>query len=157
LRLGEVVLHGEKLGTSHPDIVAKRSRAVLFDEGNDLVGYLHGAKLTLTGAYSGDRCLTTGPGVASAFGPWPEGSKVFGHTLPNWDFEIAQEPKPGQYRHLQFAWRALEPSTRGIALQVDNGTHDAAVFHAGELPRGEWSIARKVAPKPPDQWKVVRV
>src|SRR5262249_13985181 len=92
LRLGEVVLHGEKLGTSHPDIVAKRSRAVLFDEGNDLVGYLHGAKLTLTGAYSGDRCLTTGPGVASAFGPWPEGSKVFGHTLPNWDFEIAQEP-----------------------------------------------------------------
>jgi WD40 repeat protein len=159
LRLGEIVLHGEKLGASHPDVVAKRPVAVLFDEGNDLAGYLHRAKMTLEGAYSGNRCLTVQLGEdAYAFAPWPEGSKVFGHTLPNWDFEIVEEPKPGQYRHLQFAWKALTPGTRGIALRLDNGTHDAVTLLAGERPPGEVvANPRKVADSPPSQWKVVRV
>ena len=32
LRLGEIVFHGESLGASHPDAVARRPVAVLFDE-----------------------------------------------------------------------------------------------------------------------------
>src|SRR5262249_36114231 len=81
-RLGEVVLHGERLGNSHPDVVARRPVAVLFDEGNDLNGYLHRAKIALRGAFAGERCLTTGTEDAYSIAPWPEGSNVFGHTLP---------------------------------------------------------------------------
>jgi hypothetical protein len=157
LRLGEIVLHGETLGASHPDVVAKRPVAVLFDEGNDLSGYLHRATITSKGAYSGSRCLTVGADPATSFAPWPEGSKVFGHTLPNWDFEIVEDPKPGQYRHLQFAWKALTPGTRGIGLQVDNGVHDVALFHAGERPPGDTPNPRKLADAVPAEWTVVRV
>ena len=35
LRLGEIVLHGQSLGCSHPDVIAKKPRAVLFDENED--------------------------------------------------------------------------------------------------------------------------
>jgi outer membrane protein assembly factor BamB len=157
LRLGEIVLHGEKLGCSHPDVVAKRPLAVLFDEGTDLRGFLHRATIALKGAYSGERCLTVSDDAYS-FAPWLEGSTVFGHTLPNWDFEIVEEPRPGQYRYLQFAWKALTPGTKGMALRLDNGTHDVVTFLAGERPPGE-AVAnpRKVADSPPLAWKVVRV
>jgi outer membrane protein assembly factor BamB len=157
LRLGEIVLHGEKLGGSHPDVAAKRPLAVLFDEGNDLAGYLHWAKISAEGAYSGNRCLTIADRAATSFAPWPEGSKVFAHTLPNWDFEIAREPRPGQYRYLQFAWRGLAATTKGLALQVDNDGRDAVMFHAGERPPGEWATSVKVADRLPAGWKVVRV
>jgi hypothetical protein len=149
LRLGEIVLHGEALGASHPDAVALRPAAVLFDERNDLKGYLHKATIALKGAYTGERCLTVGTEFAVAFGPWPEGSKVFGHTLPNWDFEIVENPQPGQYRYLQFAWRTLAQETRGVALQLDNGAHDGFMWYAGERPRAELPPGTKqVAERP---------
>lgn len=162
LRLGEVVLHGEKLGPSHTDVAAKRPVAVLFDEGNDLSGYLHGATITLKGAHSGARCLTVEKGDAYAFAPFPEGAKAFGHTLPNWDFEIAEEPKPGQYRYLQFACRALEPGTKGINLRLDNGetgkSPNAITIYVGQLAEGmAGGQVKKVADAPPGKWQVVRV
>jgi outer membrane protein assembly factor BamB len=162
LRLGEIVLHGKKLGCSHPDVVAKRPVAVLFDEGEDLKGYLHKATIALQGAYSGNRCLTVQAGAdAVAFAPWLEGAKVFGHSLPNWDFEIVEEPKPGQYRYLQFAWRALAPATKGIALRLDGDGHASShsvTWLAGERPPGEAVInPRKVADRPSAGWKTVRV
>src|SRR5262249_53558952 len=49
LRLGEIVLHGEKLGPSHPDVIAKRPVAVLFDEGDDLKGFFYRSKFALEG------------------------------------------------------------------------------------------------------------
>src|SRR5262249_26896399 len=83
LRLGEIVLHGEKLGCSPPDVAAKRPVAVLFDEGDDLKGYLHWSKVEYGGAYSGNRRLTIDGRDAVSVAPWPEGSNVFGETLPN--------------------------------------------------------------------------
>src|SRR5262249_47231331 len=149
LRLGEIVLHGEKLGCSHPDVVARRPVAVLFDEGNDLRGYLHRAQVALKGAYTGERCLTIEKEPAYAFAPWWEGSKVFGHTLPNWDFEIVEDPKPGQYRYVQFAWKALTPGTKGVGLQLDNGANDAVIMYAGECPRPEVPTSKKLADAAP--------
>ncbi len=157
LRLGEVVLHGEKLGASHPDVVARRPVAVLFDEGTDLRGYLHRATFALQGAYSGERCLTVGAEQAYPFGPWPEGPKVFGHTLPNWDFEVVDDPGPGQYRYLQFAWRALEPGTKGISLRVDDGGSDTVTLYAGDLPPGENPNPKRVGDAAPARWAVVKV
>jgi hypothetical protein len=157
LRLGEVVLHGEKLGPSHPDVIAKRPVAVLFDEGDDLKGYLPRAKFALGGAYSGNRSLTVHGEPAYSCAPHPEGAKVFGTTLPNWEFEIVERPKAGQYRYLQFAWRVLAPGTKGIGLQVDDGGADGVMIHAGAFPPGGATRARKVADEPPREWRVVRV
>jgi len=159
LRLGEVVLHGEKLGPSHPDVLAKRPVAVLFDEGNDLKGFFYRSTIALKGAYSGERCLTIGAEDAYSLGPWPEGSKVFSHTLPGWDFPIAEEPKPGEYRYLQFAWKALGENTRSITFRLDGepaNTHSVMLF-AGENPPGQPLNPRKVADAVPREWKVVRV
>jgi len=55
LRWAEVVLHGEALGNSHPDVIAKRPVAVLFDDGEDAMkSLMAGKKLTfeLGGALS---------------------------------------------------------------------------------------------------------
>jgi outer membrane protein assembly factor BamB len=157
LRLGEVVLHGERLGPSHPDLIGKRPVAVLFDEGDDLKGYLHRTKIAFGGAYSGQRCLTVEGEAAYSAAPHPEGGRAFGATLPNWDFEIVEGPKAGQYRYLQFAWRAPAPGTSGIGLQLDDGGPDAVVLYAGALPPGLAANARKVADSPPREWQVVRV
>jgi outer membrane protein assembly factor BamB len=160
LRLGEIVLHGEKLGASHPDVVARRPVAVLFDEGNDLNGYLHRAAVTFKGAYSGQRCLTVGAEDAYAIAPWPEGSKVFGETLPNWDFEIAEEPKPGQYRYLQFAWKAAAAGTKTAYLRLDGVgqvSSEAVTFYAGAAVPDRAPNPKKVGDAVPDDWQVVRV
>jgi hypothetical protein len=83
--------------------------------------------------------------------------KVFGETLPNWDFEIVEDPTPGQYRYLQFAWRALAPSTKGVSLQLSNGGHDAVRVYAGEPPLSAVPHSRQVADKVPSEWSVVRL
>ena len=135
---------------------------MLFDEGEDLKGFLIGATIESKGAYSGSRCLTIrehpvtkDPPRAYSIGPWPEGSTVFGETLPNWDFEIAEKPTPGQYRYLQFAWRALAPGTKGIAFRLDNGAQDVVTLVAGKRPPG--AGGKKVAARPPAEWQVVRM
>jgi hypothetical protein len=150
LRLGEVVMHGEKLGPAHPDVAARRPVAVLFDEGDDLMGYLHWATVASRGAYSGGRCLTVGDRDAVPVAPWPEGMKAFGETLPSWDFEITEAPGPGQYRYLQFAWKTLTPATKGVNLQVGSGAHDVATFYAGQLSNAiEGGNRKKLADAPP--------
>jgi outer membrane protein assembly factor BamB len=157
LRLGEVVLHGENLGPSHPDAIAKRPVAVLFDEGNDLNGYLQRATIALKGAYAGERCLTVGAEAAVSIAPWPEGSNVFGETLPNWDFEIVEDPQPGQYRYVQFAWKALTPQTKGICIRLSNGAHDAVSLFAGQRPHTEVPNPKQIADRVPSEWTVMRV
>ncbi len=156
-RLAEIAFHGKVLGCSHPDVVAKRPLAVLFDEQEDIRHDLysdHGFALSLEGAYSGGRCLTLTPppgGQAIAGQPWQQ---QFGHTVRNWDFEIVENPQPGQYRWLQFAWKALGPETKGISLKLSDGGY---VVVAGEPTAWEgMTIAKKVA-APPSAWRTVRV
>jgi len=153
-------LHGEKLGCSHPDVVAERPVAVLFDEGTDLIGYLLKSKIALKGAYSGERCLRVDADDLVSCAPWYEGSNVFGETLPNWDFEIAEDPKPGQYRYLQFAWKALTPETKSAYLQLvgdgDAHTHALTVY-AGPSAPADAPNPYKAADALPGDWQVVRV
>ena len=121
-RLAEIVFHGEVLGCSHPDVVAKRPLAVLFDEQEDIRHDLYageGLAISLEGAYSGGRCLTLTPpagGQAAAGQPWRQ---QFGETVRNWDFEIVEHPQPGQYRWVQFAWKALSPADQGNVAQAE--------------------------------------
>jgi hypothetical protein len=159
IRLGEIVFHGEVLGGSHPDVVAKRPVAVLFDEREaDLRTMLRGAgrpfSIAYGDAYSGGKslALTAAGDTAPAYEP------PFGHALPNWDFEIEEHPKPGQYRWLQFAWKALSPQTTGMSLLLGKAWPGGGyAFVAGTQAWREGVLATKrIAATPPANWQVVR-
>jgi hypothetical protein len=61
IRLAELVFHGKVLGSSHPDVAAKRPVAVLFDENESDLRCLHypGVPFAFryTDAFSGSKCL----------------------------------------------------------------------------------------------------
>jgi hypothetical protein len=156
LRLGEIALHGEKVGSPHPDVIARRPVAVLFDEGEDLKSALVGGQLRFQfeGAYSGGRCLA----LDKDGDAYPPFQPPFGHALPNWDFEIAEKPRPGQYRYLQFAWKATSPDTKGITLQVGELRYGVQVgVHCGEYKPADGVKPKKVGDAVPRGWQVVRI
>ena len=154
LWLGEIVLGGQVLGPSHPDVIAKRPAAVLFDDGEDLRSTLvqpHlGLSFQLEGAYSGGRFLALrgDAKVGTPFHP------PFGHAIPNWDFEIAEHPQPGQYRYLQLAWKAASPETKAMVLRL--GFEPVEVY-AGTYAPPDGARGTKVADAPPREWTVVNV
>jgi outer membrane protein assembly factor BamB len=159
LRLGELAFHGEVLGCSHPDAAAKRSVAVLFDEREDDLSCLKIPNWPFafqpTGAYSGGKCLSlTGKGQVVPYYRPP-----FGHAVPNWDFEIAEDPRPGQYRYLQFAWKAASEKTTGMSLLLGRPWPGGGVaVVAGMYDWKEGVIAtERAADRPPTGWQVVRV
>jgi len=161
LRLGELVFHGERLGCSHPDAVAKKPLAVLFDENeSDLRSSLkHGHNphfdFLYDGAFSGGKCLSLKQaGNAGALWRPP-----FGHAIPNWNFEIAEKPQPGQYRWLQFAWKATSPQTTGLGLLIGrNFPAGGYAFTCGDLTIREGAVATKqIAGPVPTDWQVVQV
>ena len=155
LRLAEIMLHGETIGPAHPDALAKRPVAVLFDEGEDLKDAMiygnSGIEFRFDGAYAGGRALS----VRGDGGGGPRFQREVGHAVPHWDFEIVENPQPGQYRWLQFAWRALSPQTKGITLHLPYA--GGLGFHAGEYSPSDNATPQKVAESPPAEWKTVRV
>jgi hypothetical protein len=155
LRLAEIVLHGESLGCSHPDLVARKPVAVLFDEQDDIknnIFHEHRAKFNMDKAYSGGRSIeiVAGPAMIPIWKPY------FGHAMPDWDFEIVEDPKPGQYRWLQFAWKAASPETKTINLSLWEPGEMIASFYAGDSA----NLNRdgiKLGDRPPAEWHVERV
>ena len=153
VRLGEIVLHGEAVGCSHPDAAAKRPVAVLFDEQDEIkTAYSPPDKtieMQFSGAFSGGRCLALKADAKAL----PLYQVPFGHTVPNWDFEIAENPAPGQYRYLRFAWKATAPSTTGMTVSLNN-----VGLHAGEaVPTSVVDVPRKIADTVPVEWRVETV
>ncbi len=48
--------------------------------------------------------------------------------LPNWDFQIVEQPQqPGEYRFLQFSWKAASEKMLGITLRL-GAVGDGALF-----------------------------
>lgn len=152
IRLAEIILHGQNLGGSHPDVLAKKPVATLVDEGEDLkdyfVGDYNGLRYKLNDAFSGSRRLE----LDADKDAWPNFRPPFGHVMSGWDFEIAEKPQPGQYRYAQFAWKALSPATRGITLRIGG-----VAAYAGELSARDGYVNHQVAAVPPQQWQTVRL
>jgi hypothetical protein len=161
VRLAQIVFHGEVLGCSHPDVVAKRPLAVLFDEQEDIQHELYAPQgklsLALEGAYSGGRCLTLTPPDGGEAGVGSPFRQQFGETVRNWDFEIAENPRPGQYRYLQFAWKALSPATKGVTLGLSEGGYEGYSVAAGEATAWEGKTVVKKLDAPPASWQLVRM
>jgi WD40 repeat protein len=159
LRWGELVFHGEVLGPSHPDAVANRPVAVLFDEQEtdlkNLMAYGdYPFALAYDDASSGGKCLAlTRAGTTAPYWKPP-----FGHVLPNWDFTIVEHPEqPGEYRWLEFAWKADSAGTTGLSLRVGPHHGGGVSLSAGEATPWEGAINVEQAAAPPAEWQTVRV
>ncbi|MFD5698266.1 PQQ-binding-like beta-propeller repeat protein [Streptomyces lasiicapitis] len=163
LRMGELVFHGDVLGNSHRDVVKKRDRATLFeDRASDLRTLTHSALSFQRGDArpEGGTCVrldvTDGVSAADAH---PAYFAPFGHVLPEWDFEIAEHPEPGQYRYLQFAWKATGTATNAMGLRIGpawNGPSVVVLAGATTWP-GAAILARVDIPAPPSTWTTVRL
>lgn len=159
LRWSEILLHGEDAGSSHPDVRAKRPVAVLFDESDELldaqfVSGTFGVSFAFENAHSGGRFLKmdTDRSHASPFRP------PFGHVLPTWDFEIAEQPAPGQYRYLQFAAKSLSPDTKGWTLRLDgDGYGNSVSCYAGSYTKEDDAKGVPVSERPGSEWQIYRV
>jgi outer membrane protein assembly factor BamB len=157
LRLAQIIFHGELLGCSHPDAIAKRPLAVLFDEQEDIKHDLDNVSFALEGAYSGGRCLTLTAAPGGEARATPPFRQQFGETIRNWDFDIAEKPEPGQYRYLQFAWKALSPKTSGMTLRLSTSNYGGFSFVAGAASEMQGATILNEAETPPSTWKIVRV
>ncbi|MEX1017574.1 MAG: PQQ-binding-like beta-propeller repeat protein [Phycisphaeraceae bacterium] len=159
LRLGEIVFHGETTGPAHPDLAAKRPVAVLMDEGAAFQDVLtgHGQRWAFhfDDAHSGGRSLQVRPGDSPIA---PREATGFGPVVPTWDFPIAADPGPGEYRYLQFAYRAQGDDTTGVQLGLlGEGAPQTVWLHSGPLPANLDGTAHQVDATPSPQWRVVRV
>jgi len=106
--------------------------------------------------YSGGRSVEFNPRAQGGLDLFMVRSQApYGHAVPNWDFEIVENPKPGQYRWLQWAWKAASPATKAMTFTLGGG-HDQAVasFYVGpDTPERTVKLADTV----PAEWKVERV
>jgi hypothetical protein len=137
LRFTKLAFQAEVLGCSHPDAVAGNATAVLFDEDPaSLAVLLHDnapVHFPTDGGYSGRTYLAVGatrPGTRVA----PVDTLGPGMAIPDWDFPIVDAPLPGQYRYLQFAWRAASSTTTGIHVLVGKQQNwQSVAISAGDL------------------------
>jgi len=156
LRLGQIIFHGELGGCSHPDVMAKKPVAELFDERADLAESLainwNGLRMDLQSAKSGNRSLVLEADKKAEpyYRQWPV------QKIPNWDFEIVENPADGQYRYAQFAWKSADGKATGISLRFIAADNRSVTIHAGAT-KEEGTILEKVADSVPSEWTVVRV
>lgn len=159
LWLSELVFHGETIGCSHPDVQAGNARAVLFDEQESdlrtLIRHQRPFDICTTDGFNSRKSLR----LFAAGDAMPDYQLPFGHWVPNWDFEIAENPQRGQYRYLRFAWKALSSATAGMALAIGQPwDQSCVVVKVGEISvtavvLGEYTVLGK----PVADWTTVTV
>jgi hypothetical protein len=79
----------------------------------------------------------------------------FAVQLPGWNFKIAENPGPGEYRYLRFAWNRTEAP--GIMLQIHARPRSWHRYYAGTLSPNvqSWGTMIRVADEPPRKWELV--
>jgi len=75
----------------------------------------------------------------------------YARNIPNWAYHITENPKPGEYRFVRFAWKA--DGARGIMLQMHDEKDWNIRFTAG-IDAHNWGT-KFVSPTPPTEWTVV--
>ncbi|MGI8977765.1 MAG: hypothetical protein ACR2FY_00925 [Pirellulaceae bacterium] len=73
--------------------------------------------------------------------------------IPGWEHRIREQPKPGEFRYLRFAWKCR--GCTGIMLQMHDLTDWHIRYTAGGNKHG-W-MTQFVSDKPPSAWTVVTV
>ena len=77
----------------------------------------------------------------------------FRTNLPGWRYKIAENPAPGEFRYIRFAWKRSEAA--GILLQFFTLAKTWEGYYAGTIsPRIQRPMIR-IADEPPRKWEVV--
>ena len=77
--------------------------------------------------------------------------------IPNWSFNIRENPEPGEFRYLSFAWKA--PKADGVLIEIsDNGSWPSPNSPKGRYLSGknttDWQ-ATSLAGESPADWTLV--
>lgn len=161
LRLAEIIFRGEALGCPHADAADDKPVAVLFDEGDSLFNetYLNNENKGLE-----LRASNTGEAFSGGFflymnnsGSFQARSPRVKTTMPTWGFPIKENPVPGEYRYLRFAWRAFSEKTTGIALNFSEQGKNGVTVYTGKIHNLDLKQAIKAADAPPQKWEVVTI
>ncbi|MGI6496161.1 MAG: hypothetical protein ACOX5G_08755 [Kiritimatiellia bacterium] len=157
LRFGEIAFHGVRLGGSHPDVVADRDVATLYDDDS-------GDLSSLRSGFNPHFDFHPGDAASGAFFleqkqqgfANPLHVPPYGHAIRNWDFLVAETPSaPGQYRYLRFACRKTSPEARGLTLRLGEGYPGPAIaVDVGEPYDMDEGISVRTKPLDtlPDEW-----
>ncbi len=130
---------------------------MLFDEREDDLKHLmaYGSypfAFRYDDAFSGGKSLS----LKSAGNTTANWRPPFGHVLPNWDFQIVEEPaKPGEYRWLEFAWKSASAKTTGVTLRLGPHHGGGVSISSGDPTRFEGAVAVQHSDKPPGEWNTV--
>ncbi len=160
-RLAEIVFHGEVLGCSHPDAVAKRPLAVLFDEQEDIRHDLYAGQRI--GDVAGGRLQRRAVPDAHAAGrrpgrpPGSRGGSSSARRSATGTSRSSRIPSPASTAGSQFAWKALSPETKGMSLKLSDGGYGGYAIAAGEPTAWEGTTVVKKVDAPPSAWQTVRV
>ncbi len=83
----------------------------------------------------------------------------FSPRLPGWEYRIAENPQPGEFRYLRFAWKSSQAQGIMIELAADGQWPPAGEplrrYYCGKNTTG-WQ-AREVSPDVAREWTVVTV
>jgi hypothetical protein len=84
-------------------------------------------------------------------------------SITGWNLPIRDEPNPGEYRYLRFAWKKRGGQQIGLHLARAGGfaaveepnPRDSLRYHAGRGVEKEYGKSIQLRDQPPDQWEVV--
>jgi hypothetical protein len=155
VRLAQLVFHGTVLGHSNPDVRAGRPRCTLFDGQSSLLQAIYGNyQLTFDDAYDGKACITVGDAKSDGAFNMAIIHPTAGYIYPDWYVPIAEHPQPGEYRYLQFAWKAMSPSTTGMTLVFNCNTFTVCTGTGSAYPGTPFT---KVGDNAPANWTTVTI
>ena len=128
---------------------AAESLAMLFDDDPAFIALLREgkgqARLESNDPFSGKAALAVTP------------PQRFSASIPDWQYRIAENPGPGEFRYLRFAWKQqhghgvmLELAADGHWPPADQARHR---YYSGKNSSG-WNAVR-VSDQKPERWAVV--
>ena len=128
--------------------VTKQPRLTLFEDQASFAEALREGsgtvRLDAEGPYSGQTCLAVTP------------PQRFSPQIPDWEYRVTENPGPGEFRYLRFAWKS---QGAGIMLELAAegnwpGANEAVRrYYSGQNTTG-WA-ARQVAAEAPRDWVLV--
>ena len=123
----------------------------LFDEEEDFVDRLDRgdgvARIVTDDVHSGKHALTVTP------------LQRHSPRIPNWDYRIAEKPRPGEYRYLRLAWKTTGGDGVLIELAASGGwppAESATRRYYSGANTTKWR-AHEVSKKVPTEWTVMTV
>ncbi len=133
--------------TSAPASI-EQPRITLFEDQASFVEALHEGsgtvRLHAQDPYSGQSCLAVTP------------PQRFSPRIPDWEYRITENPGPGEFRYLRFAWKS-----RGDGIMLELAAegdwplaHEAIRRYCSGRNTSGWA-ARQLAAEPPSEWVVV--